>query len=315
MKPWRRRVAAGLLVAAAAAAVIVAAPAALARSLNGFSLDGASIPAEEIRRGGPPRDGIPALDHPEAVASERSPWPDAARVVGVALGGEARAYPIALLDWHELVNDRLGGLPVLVSWCPLCGTAMVFDRRLEGRVLSFGVSGLLYQSDLLMFDRETDSLWSQISAHAVTGPQRGERLALLRSRTTTWGQWKAAHPETTVLGRETGYARDYGRGPYVGYEQSERLYFPAPLDRRYHPKARVVGLRSADGRARVYPADELRAAGGSVRDAFAGHEVRIDIDGNGGFSVEAAESIEVIEGFWFAWMAFHPKSTVYRAPR
>ncbi len=284
-------------------------------ALNGFSLAGARIPVEEIRRGGPPRDGIPALDDPRTLPAKESPWSDDSRVIGVEVAGQARAYPIAVLTWHELVNDRLGGRPILVSFCPLCGTAMVFDRRVNGRELRFGVSGLLYRSDLLMFDRASDSLWSQISAEAVTGPQRGRRLTLLRARTTTWGAWRALHPTSTVLSRDTGHARDYAQSPYAGYEQSDRLYFPAPLDARYHPKTRVVGLRTADGQARAYALDEIAKTEGVLRDRFAGHDVRIEYDGTrASFRVDAPDEVEVIEGFWFAWMAFHPQSSVYRAP-
>lgn len=297
---------------ASLAVALAGAPVAQARSENGFSLDGASVPAEEIRRGGPPRDGIPALDRPLNRSARQAEWSDAARVVGVVLGAQARAYPIAILNWHELVNDRLGGRPILVSWCPLCGTAMVFDRRIGGRTHRFGVSGLLYQSDLLMFDRETESLWSQISAEAVTGPHQGRRLELLRARTTTWGEWRKRHPGSTVLARDTGHQRAYASSPYGDYERSERTLFPVPLDRRYHPKMRVVGLRLADGRARVYPLVEIERSEGPVRDRFGGHAVRV-AHGPEGFVVEAPGEIDVVEGYWFAWMAFHPESSVYRA--
>ena len=128
------------------------------------------MPVEEILAGGPPRDGIPALDEPKFVSAAASVWEDDEHVVGVSVGGESRAYPLAILVWHELVNDSLGGEPILVSYCPLCGTAMVFDRRVGGRERRFGVSGLLYLSDLLLYDRASESLWSQISATAVTGP-------------------------------------------------------------------------------------------------------------------------------------------------
>jgi hypothetical protein len=302
-----------VLCASFSLAVLFAANA-TARSLNGFSLDSASIPANEIQRGGPPRDGIPALDHPATVSAADASWYDRSLVVGVELSGQARAYPIAILNWHELVNDRLGGQPILVSFCPLCGTAMVFDRRAEGRALRFGVSGLLFQSDLLMFDRSSESLWSQISAEAVSGPRLGQQLRLLRAQTTTWGEWRSRHPDSTVLSRETGHKRNYRQTPYKGYAKSKRLHFPAPTDRRYHPKSRVVGLRLADGSARAYPAAEIKKAGGLVAEKFAGHEVRIEVRGSGDiFDVDAPDAVDVIEGFWFAWMAFHPESTVYRA--
>lgn len=126
--------------------------------LNGFSLERATIPIEDILQGGPPRDGIPALTDPRVIAAEAAPWPDEARVIGVEIDGAARAYPLAILNWHELVNDSLGGTPILVSYCPRCGTGMVFDREVAGTSRQFGVSGLLYRSDMLLFDRESESL-------------------------------------------------------------------------------------------------------------------------------------------------------------
>ncbi|NNL65600.1 MAG: DUF3179 domain-containing protein [Myxococcales bacterium] len=282
---------------------------------NGFDLSGASVPAEQILAGGPPRDGIPALDHPTHMAAATSAWRDEEIVLGVARDGEARAYPVAILNWHELVNDTLGGDPILVSFCPLCGTGLAFDRRIGGKTRTFGVSGLLFRSDLLMFDRESESLWSQISAEALSGPQRGERLRLVRARMMEWGAWKRAHPDTTILSPETGHRRDYGRSPYQGYATSDETYFPVKLDPRYHPKMPTLGLRIAGRAARAYPASELVQAGGSVSERFLGHRVRVGYDGDRQvFEVEAPAEIEVIEGFWFAWAAFHPSATVFRAP-
>jgi hypothetical protein len=301
-----------LVVLAAASSPVRAAP---PRALNGFELLPASIPANEILRGGPPRDGIPALDSPPTVGVDSAPWRDDEMVVGVEWPGGARAYPLAILVWHELVNDTVGGRPILVSYCPLCGTAMVFDRRVDGTERRFGVSGLLYRSDLLMFDRETESLWSQISAEAVTGPEVEQRLTLLRSKMRPWGEWKRAHPETTVLSSETGHRRRYGHSPYGGYETSKRLLFPVPADRRYHPKMRTLGLRLPDGTARGYPLEEVRRAGGRVHETFAGHPVKIRLDPESEvFNVEAPPPVEIIEGFWFAWSAFHPGGSVFVAP-
>ncbi len=273
------------------------------------------MPVDEIRRGGPARDGIPALDAPPHVPAAEAPWPADATVIGIAQGGEARAYPVPLLVWHELVNDTLGGEPILVSYCPLCGTGIVFDRRVAGKERRFGVSGLLYRSDLLMFDRESESLWSQISAEAVTGPLAGERLRLARSRMLPLADWIALHPETTVLSRETGHARDYDRSPYGDYARDEQLFFPVPRDRRYHPKMPTLGLRVPGGAARAYPAVELVRAGGAVEERFAGRDVRVAWnDPRQSFEVRAPEPLEVVEGFWFAWAAFHPETTVFAPP-
>jgi hypothetical protein len=281
---------------------------------NGFKLDPSLVPVDEILKGGPARDGIPALDRPNYDAAREASWGDDESVVGVVRGKEARAYPIAILVWHELVNDELGGDPILVSFCPLCGTALVFDRRLQGHIHKFGVSGLLYRSDLLMYDRETESLWSQIGANAVTGALMGRRLELLRSRITTWKTWREAHPETTVLSKRTGYQRDYARTPYEGYETSKQLYFPVNADARRHPKMPTLGLRIPNGPSRAYPGEEIARAGGRVEDVFSGQRVLVSYDSKTRhFDFEIPEGIEVVEGFWFAWMAFHPESSVFES--
>jgi hypothetical protein len=293
--------------------VLLGAPAGAAPpERNGFELAPASVDAAEILSGGPPRDGIPALDHPPHLTAAEAPGRDDDTVLGVVQGGEARAYPLSILVWHELVNDTLGGRPILVSYCPLCGTGMVFDRRVDGAARVFGVSGLLYRSDLLLYDRETESLWSQISAEAVTGPSRGRRLGLLRSRITSWRAWRRAHPATRVLSLETGHDRRYGVSPYGDYATSRRLLFPAPYDARYHPKTPTVGLRLPGGAARAYPAVELARAGGMVQESFEGRAVRVAYDADQQvFAVEAPPEIEVVEGYWFAWAAFHPDGSVF----
>lgn len=306
----RRALTLGLLLVAAARGAAAQAPV-----RNGFVLEPSSIPADQILMGGPARDGIPALDGPDAVPADAAEWDEGEPVVGVRIGAESRAYPLAVLVWHELANDTLGGVPILVSYCPLCGTAMVFDRRVGSRTHRFGVSGLLYRSDLLMFDRESESLWSQIGAEAVTGPSRGARLRLVRSRIEPWGAWRRRHPETTVVSARTGHERRYGVSPYGDYAFSERLLYPLERDTRYHPKMPTLGLRLADGRARGYPAEELARAGGTASEDFAGRRVRVTYDPDQQvFDVEAPDDVDVIEGFWFAWIAFHPASSVFVAP-
>lgn len=301
--------------AAALAALLAwgpAGPLAGQETKNGFALDPSTVPADEVLAGGPPRDGIPALMTPRVQSAAEAGWADDEMVLAIAIGGEARAYPIAILSWHELVNDELGGQPILVSYCPLCGTGLAFDRRAGGRARTFGVSGLLYRSDLLLYDRETESLWSQIASEAVTGPALGTRLRLLRSEMARWGEWKRDHPATTVLSPDTGHRRDYGRSPYGDYAVSERLYFPVPQDARYHPKMPTLGARLVGGPARAYPAAELVRAGGSVEDRLAGRAIRVSYDPERQvFDAEAPSDVELIEGYWFAWAAFHPQTTVF----
>lgn len=293
---------------------------AAADRLNGFSLKPSRVAIKEILRGGPPRDGIPALDHPSMLAANEADFSNDEWVIGVEWKGEARAYPIQILVWHELVNDTIANRPILVSYCPLCGTGMVFERPVPESMSEeadrFGVSGLLYQSDMLMYDRASESLWSQISAMAITGKRIGERLELLRSTQERWGDWRSAHPNTKVLSRDTGFKRSYGRQPYGNYATTRKLLFPVRQDRRYHPKMRTIGLRLASGEARAYPAAELERRGETLIENFEGHKVRISYDvERKHFAVEAPPEVEVIEAYWFAWMAFHPDTTVYEARR
>jgi hypothetical protein len=303
-----------MLLAASLLLVAATARNAESRQLNGFRLKPSLIPINEILKGGPDRDGIPALDRPHYVAASEADWGDDEPVIGIVRGNEARAYPIAILVWHELVNDELGGDSIVVSYCPLCGTALVFDRRLQGRAHHFGVSGLLYQSDMLMYDRETESLWSQIGANAVTGALMGQSLELLRSRIMPWKAWRKAHPKTTILSKKTGHRRDYGRTPYAGYETSKQLYFPVKTDTRRHPKMPTLGLRIPNGPSRAYPGEEIARAGGRIEDVFSGQRVSVSYDSKTKhFDFEIPEGIEVIEGFWFAWMAFHPESSVFES--
>ena len=299
---------------------IAAAPAGIeARSKNGFDLEGATIPVEEIVSGGPPRDGIPALNYPTSVpVGEAGYLRDDDRILGVALLGKARAYPIRILNWHEVVNDRIGEQSYAVTYCPLCGTGMVFATNIRETALVFGVSGLLYNSDVLLFDRNTESLWSQILGEAVSGPLKGTELPQLAATHTTWADWRSRHPDTLVLSADTGYDRNYRNDPYQGYDRSRRLYFQvanrAPRD--YHPKALVMGIE-VDGEYKAYPFEELRALGEQrFEDVVNDKRVAIHWD-------EAASSARALEadgtpypstvGFWFAWYAFHPHTEVFKA--
>ncbi len=293
-------------------------PAQAAPLKNGFDLAGSLVPPGEIHQGGPPRDGIPALDDPRFVdAGEAGFLEDTDRVLGLVLGGEARAYPIDILNWHEIVNDQVGGRPVAVTFCPLCGTGVAFDARIGDERALFGVSGLLYNSDVLLYDRRTQSLWSQIKRQAVSGPLRGQRLAALPLDHTTWRAWRAEHPETLVLSTDTGHTRDYRKDPYAGYASESGLYFPVSArSKRYHPKERVLGLEVAE-RFKAYPFAELALTGKrEIRDRVKGREVLIRFDAENGsaraFDGEG-EPLAGITGFWFAWYAFHPDTEIFEA--
>jgi len=286
---------------------------------NGFNVSNAIIPASEILAGGPPKDGIPALSDPELIDAEAASYlkPDD-RVIGVTMDGISRAYPIAILNWHEIVNDTINDQRYAVTFCPLCGTGVAFYSDIAGNTTDFGVSGLLYNSDVLLYDRKTESLWSQIMGQAVTGELVGEKLKAFPVSHTTWRNWVEQHPDTQVLSTDTGYSRDYGRNPYRGYEQSRQLYFG--VNQRapdtYHPKEQVIGLE-IDGVYKAYPFAELEKNNQSqFKDSINGVSITIDWDRENR-SVELFDSsgkrIAGIQGFWFAWFAFHPDTLVFKA--
>ena len=209
-------------------------------SFNGFQVDPHSIPLEEILSGSPPRDGIPALMNPQFLPADKAEFLSPQdRVLGIKGVHQAKAYPIAIMNWHEIVNDTLEGTPVVITYCPLCGTGMGFLRMVGNHSLTFGVSGLLYQSDVLMYDHQTESLWSQIQA--VTGKSLGQHLEPIFLEHTTWKAWRKRHPNTMVLSRETGFTRDYSRDPYESYALTDQLMFPSTRqDDRLSPKAWVL---------------------------------------------------------------------------
>ena len=148
-------------------------------------------------------------------------------MLGIKTAAGARAYPIKILNWHEIVNDEMGGLKFVVTFCPLCGSGVVFRSAIDGNDLQFGVSGLLYNSDVLLYDRATESLWSQLLRKAVSGPYKGTALQTLPVHHTIWGDWQKRHPQSEVLTPQTGYSRDYEGNPYAGYEDEEHIYFPS----------------------------------------------------------------------------------------
>lgn len=285
---------------------------AMSRTLNGFDLRGALVPASAIEAGGPPRDGIPAIDQPRFVQPARAGLADADRILGIERHGIARAYPVRILNWHEIVNDRLGDEPIAVTYCPLCGTGIAFDARVGGEAASFGVSGLLYNSDVLLYDRRTESLWSQILGRAIAGPLKGTALTSVPIGHTSWAAWRARHSRTEVLSTQTGFQRDYDRDPYDGYDKVPRLMFDVQhRDQRLPLKAWVMGL-VLGGQARAYPFDWLarRAdAQGRWHDQLGGQRIRIQFDAQAR-SAEAYDAagrqLPTITAFWFAWVAFHP---------
>ena len=291
-----------------------------AGSSNGFDLSNATLPREQILSGGPPRDGIPALSDPKFIPAEAADFlePDD-RVIGISLKGQSRAYPVAILNWHEIVNDEIEGQRFAITYCPLCGTAVAFDATIDGKATDFGVSGLLYNSDVLLYDRDTESLWSQILGQSVAGERVGQKLTAIPISHTTWRDWLKRHPETLLLSDDTGHNRDYNRDPYAGYSQSRSTYFAVNNEApdTYHPKEIVVGL-DVDGIFKAYPFIELDKQGKTrFSDSVNGTSFNFAWDSeNRSITITDAGDQQVagIQGFWFAWFAFHPDTEIFKAP-
>ncbi len=220
--------------------------------VKGEQVDGAPEPLvdlDEIRSGGPPPDGIPSIDEPAFLTvGEVDFLADTEPVLALVVDGDARAYPVQILTWHEIVNDTVGGVPVAVTYCPLCNSAISYDRRVDGRVVEFGTSGLLWNSSLVMYDRQTETLWSHFTGEGIVGELTGVELDTFPVATVPWGVWRDAHPEGLVLGRDTGFDRSYGRNPYPGYDDVDGtpFLFEGEVDGRYTAMTRIVGIEVDD---------------------------------------------------------------------
>lgn len=267
----RHRNSAGVRIAAIAlagwwallhvAGVAVAAPA-FVNAWPNTDFTRRSVALDEILSGGPPKDGIPAIDRPKFVGvAQAGAWLDPREpVIGVERNGDARAYPLQILIYHEIVNDSVGGEPLAVTFCPLCNASLVFDRHVAGRMLDFGTTGLLRNSDLVMYDRQTQSWWQQFTGTAIVGELNGSELRLVPSSIVAFATFRASYPEGRVLSRDTGYSRPYGRNPYRGYDRIDNVPFllKDPADARLPAMERVIGI-SSGGRHRIYPFEVLNA--------------------------------------------------------
>jgi len=290
---------------------------------NGFDLSNSTIDTRKIEQGGPPKDGIPALDSPrftspqDATYLSGNDW-----IIGLEINDEARAYPVKILNYHEIVNDRIGNLGVLISYCPLCRTAMAFDSSNRGMPLSFGVSGLLYNSDVLMYDRQTRSLWSQIMGRAISGPMKGKALSTIPVMHTTWEDWLNRYPDTVVLSTKTGYKRRYRYDPYASYRKSNQLMFSVDnRDKRYRRKEFVIGLTRGEV-SKAWPFKELKTVWDDepgkeyIEDRVNDEEVRVyfNPDQRSAYITDAeGRLLDGLSAYWFAWVAFHPETQVFTA--
>jgi hypothetical protein len=207
------------------------------------------VDPDEIISGGPPPDGIPAIDEPTFLrVADVDFLADTEAVLALTLGGETRGYPVQILTYHEIVNDTVGDVPVAVTYCPLCNSGLAFERQVGDRLLSFGTSGRLWSNNLVMYDRQTESLWPQLSFTASVGVLTGTKLVPHLTSLLAWSEFRQAHPDAWVLSRDTGFDRPYGRNPYLAYDQPDgQPLFGAPDDDRLAPQTRVVGIEDETG--------------------------------------------------------------------
>ena len=270
----------------------------------------ATVEFEHLYQGCPERDCIPSIDKPEYVSADEAAGFLSANELVIAMNhnDDKRAWPIRILDFHEIVNDTIGGDPVAVTWCPLCGSGLAFRREVGGEVVEFGVSGLLHDSDLVMYDRKTNSLWQQITGEAVMGPAMGQTLEEVPATITEWATWKSSHPETLVMAPPEDSGMNYGDSRrYAAYEESDRLAFPtARRDLSVHPKTVVHGF-SIDGQ-------HLAVTGKALDDnerietSIGERELTISRNPDGSVTAvdESGNEHAAVRSFWFAWFNFHP---------
>ena len=268
-----------------------------------------------LMEGGTSQDGIPSIDHPVFVSLEEADQWIAGDELVLALTykGVERVYPLQILVWHEIVNDMVAGDPLLITYCPLCVSGIAYERQLDGEPVEFGTSGKLYNSNLVMYDRQTETYWSQIDGLALVGELSGQELTPITLDTVVWSEWKAAHPDSEVLSQETGFDRDYGRDPYSSYYANNYICFPVQgRDDRILPMTVVFGIE-INGTYAAYREEDL-VERGTIEDRVNGVRIRISRDAAGVVSVlelSRQETIVKQRSFWFAWVAFHPDTHLY----
>lgn len=279
-----------------------------------FDLRNPTIKLSELRGGGPRKGGIPAITKPRIVFTKHDKFiKDTDIVIGVVVKGKARAYPISILNWHEIVNDFIWGKSITVTWCPLTASGIVFERKIDGKVLEFGVSGLLYNSNLVMYDKETESLWPQLSLGAVTGKFSNHRLKIIPSIVITWGEWLEMHPNTQLSSQKTGFIRRYEQDPYIEYHKSPSAMFKLKnADKRLPQKAMVIGIRIGNT-AKAYPMSVAKGKNVIIDDVIEGQKIKIHFNSKKTAYMynKEGELLPAIRTYWFAWSNFNKDTLIF----
>jgi len=282
-----------------------------------------TVAFDDIISGGPPKDGIPAISDPLFADVGNADMSPKEPVIVVTHAGEARAYPLKILMWHEIVNDKIGDLPITVTYCPLCNTSVVFDRRIDGRDLDFGVSGKLLHSDMIMYDRQTESWWQQFTGAAIVGDMVGSKLTMLASRVWPYEKFADTYPTGSVLVPRHDQRRPYGANPYVGYDSSRTPFlYRGDFDKPIKPLAYVVAVED-----QAWPLALLRKKGeistaslvlrwqSGMASALDHEDIRKGrdigfvevIDKSNG----SEQMVPFVTTFAFAFCAFHPEGTIH----
>ena len=317
------------------------------------------VPLDQIVSGGPPPDGIPSIDNPKYISIQEAEefLKGSDLIVGLNINGDTRAYPLQILVWHEIVNDIVGKTPIAVTYCPLCFTNQVFNRTMnDGEILEFGTSGKLYNSNLVMYDRATKSLWSQAMSQAIVGKLAEVKLERIPFDVAYWKDWKQLYPDSKILSRNTGFSRPYGADPYGDYYINKDVLFPiAKYDNRLGPKEIIFGFEN-EGQYKAYrlqDVEKLKVINDQVNtkpvalfsmNAFMTRSYNPILDGqttlqfeynaiNNTFIDKQTRSqwnfdgkaidgqmkgkqlirLPFDQGFWFEWVAFHPKTELYNS--
>ncbi len=276
----------------------------------GYGADDIDVDPDTVFQGCAQRDCIPSIDRPEFLNTADVDYLDGDDIVlSLSFNNITRAYPTRILDRHEIVNDYFGDTPVAVTYCPLCGSGLAFVRVLDGKDVELGVSGLLHNNDLIMYDRKTQSLWQQISGTAIAGPRRGSTLQSLPVTMNLWEEWKALNPQAEVLALPASQ-QHYRKKAYGDYDSSGRLLFPVTArDARLHVKKVVYGVEI--GEQSIAVEDQWLKNNGSWQHEISGKALRLEMNDAGGVTGSlAGEPIAVHRMYWFAWYSFHPDTSL-----
>lgn len=271
-----------------------------------------SIPINKVLSGGPGKDGIPALILPTFVSVENAQgWlPDDANGIMVTINKTTRFYPFNIIVWHEIVNDTIEGTPVTVTFCPLCGSAIVFDARIDNKQEYFGVSGSLYESNLLMYDISTQSLWSQIIGEAVVGTKTGTKLKIIPSQVLSFNEIKNHYPEAEIMSRDTGFNRDYNNGPYGNYDNNDDLYFPISIKDTRLPAKEIMYIVNYDNKSIAFQRNALSDS--ETAEVIIANDILKAqiIDGEIRVTNKANDVIPGYIAMWFSWATHHQEDGI-----